>query len=104
MPGGEMKVRITMVMLVTSLLLATGQVSGAVVTIDNVDPEVTFTGTWPTSTFSTERIGANYQHSNKVHDRIPGPEDRQRPVEQPRYLQLRGRNRGFRANLLDGFQ
>ena len=45
-----------------------GMARGDVILIDNTDPEVTFTGTWPTSTWSSDRIGANYQHSNRVQD------------------------------------
>ena len=51
---------------VVFVLGAGGMVQGAVILVDNHDPEVTYTGTWPTSTWSSDRIGPNYQHSNRV--------------------------------------
>lgn len=38
------------------------------VVVDNSDPEVTYTGTWPTSTYFPGHVGLNYQHSNKTPD------------------------------------
>ncbi len=61
-----MKTTHILTMLVVTTALFTGHATGAVVTIDNVDPEVSYTGTWPTSVFSSDRIGANYQHSNQT--------------------------------------
>ena len=51
--------------LAAALILAlTATAQAAIILVDNTDPEAAFTGTWPTSTYSAERIGPNYQHSN----------------------------------------
>jgi len=39
-----------------------------VVLLDNLDAGVVFTGSWPLSTWSDDRIGENYAHSNRVPD------------------------------------
>ncbi len=53
--------------LMAALVLPLGtMVSGAMIVLDNHEAGVTYTGTWPTSTFSSDRIGPNYQHNNRV--------------------------------------
>lgn len=50
---------------VAALLAFAGAVQATVVVIDNVDPEVSLEGSWSTSAWSSDRIGANYLHSNR---------------------------------------
>jgi len=63
-----MRVRHVLPALAVLAVLAFGSAEAVEILIDNDAgaPEVVYTGTWNVSTYSPDRIGPNYQHSNKV--------------------------------------